>query len=156
VTAGDHTVHLYAARCEWRGSTAHGYEAYERGHLGWAPPARSRLSLSADPSFRGSEELLNPEQLVLLAASSCQLLSFLAVASRSRIDVHEYLDDAVATMPAEAARLVSVELRPRITVGGPASRARLVRAVEVAHDECYVARSLNCPVTVRATFRVDG
>jgi organic hydroperoxide reductase OsmC/OhrA len=30
-----------------------------------------RLRLSADPHFRGDAALLNPEQLVVLAASSC-------------------------------------------------------------------------------------
>jgi len=37
--------------------------------------------------------------LVVLAASSCQLLSFLAVAARARIDVVDYQDDAEGEMP---------------------------------------------------------
>ena len=35
----------------------------------------------------------------MLAASSCQLLSFLAVAARARIDVVSYEDDATGEMP---------------------------------------------------------
>ena len=74
-------AHRYSVRCHWSGSTAGGYEAYDRGHEASAPPAAAVLLLSADPGFRGDPGRLNPEQLVVLAASSCQLLSFLAVAA---------------------------------------------------------------------------
>jgi len=36
---------------------------------------------------------------VVLAAGSCQLLSFLAVAARARLDVVAYEDDAEGVMP---------------------------------------------------------
>jgi hypothetical protein len=62
--------HRYASRCSWRGSTAAGYEAYDRGHEASAPPAEATLRLASDPAFRGDPRLLNPEQLVVLAASS--------------------------------------------------------------------------------------
>ena len=62
-----------------RGSTAAGYESYDRAHLGAVPPSLSEIELSADPVFRGDPQRCNPEQLLVLAAASCQLLSFLAV-----------------------------------------------------------------------------
>src|SRR5579884_2221512 len=77
------TTHRYQARCTWTGSTGTGYEVYDRRHLGEAPPATAALELASDPVFRGDPSRLNPEQLVVLAASSCQLLSFLAVAARA-------------------------------------------------------------------------
>src|ERR1700704_3497008 len=92
-------VHRYRATCSWSGSTAAGYDHYARTHHGSAPPAELELGLSSDPAFRGDPSQLNPEQLVVLAAASCQLLSFLAVAARARLDVRDYRDDATATMP---------------------------------------------------------
>jgi organic hydroperoxide reductase OsmC/OhrA len=92
-------VHTYRAQCSWSGTTAGGYPVYDRAHRGSAPPADPELSLSADPAFLGDPARLNPEQLVLLAAASCQLLSFLAVAARARLDVRDYRDDATALMP---------------------------------------------------------
>ena len=91
-TAGGHT---YLARVEWTGSTGVGYRAYPRAHTAWTPPATEGFDLSADPHFRGDGDLPNPEQLLVLAASSCQLLSFLAVAARAGLDVVGYEDDAV-------------------------------------------------------------
>ncbi|MGH9127337.1 MAG: OsmC family protein [Acidimicrobiales bacterium] len=148
------TTHHYQARCTWTGSTGAGYEAYDRRHRAEAPPAVAALELASDPAFRGDPSLLNPEQLLVLAASSCQLLSFLAVASRARLDVVAYEDDAMAEMteshgPASLSRIV---LRPRITLAGPVDEARLRHLVEVAHRQCYIANSLKTSVEVDATF----
>src|SRR5258708_1309464 len=66
-------AHHYSATCAWSGSTAGGYESYDRTHRATAPPATAELTLASDPAFRGDPALLNPEQLLVLAASSCQL-----------------------------------------------------------------------------------
>ena len=63
-------VHRYHATCHWTGDTTIGYESYDRTHTSSAPPARTELTLSADPSFLGDPRKLNPEQLVVLATSS--------------------------------------------------------------------------------------
>src|SRR5260370_23235911 len=57
-------VHQYEASCSWRGSTATGYESYERSHQAEAFPARTTLQLSSDPAFLGNPARLNPEQLL--------------------------------------------------------------------------------------------
>jgi organic hydroperoxide reductase OsmC/OhrA len=149
-------VHRYPVLCRWSGSTAAGYEAYSRAHEGGAPPADVRLALSADPAFRGDAAQLNPEQLVVLAASSCQLLSFLAVAARARVEVLRYEDQGEGVMPADAApaRLTSIVLRPAIWVGPGTSEERVRHLVEVAHRECYVANSLRTEVRVEPTIVV--
>ena len=146
----------FRATLAWAGSTGEGYDAYDRTHRGSCPPAGASLELSADPVFRGRPELLDPEQLLVLAASSCQLLSFLAVAARSRIDVVGYEDDAEGEMPLEEGRITVIRLRPKIAVRGGAPRSKVERAVDLAHRECYVSRSLSCPVTVEATITVSA
>ena len=146
--------HTYSVTCTWQGSTGAGYDAYDRAHRGHATPAQGVLDLSSDPAFRGDPALLNPEQLVVLAASSCQLLSFLAVAARARIDVVDYIDDAQGVMPEEPTpmRITSIELRPRITVRGAVSEERLAHLCDVAHHECFIANSLTTEIIVSPTF----
>ena len=75
--------HLYSSRIAWSGSTAVGYDAYDRRHAGAMPRDGITVPLSADSAFGGDPALPNPEQLLVLAAASCQLLSFLAVAARA-------------------------------------------------------------------------
>ena len=143
-------VHRYTASFAWHGSTAPGYDAYDRRHRASAPPAPETLELSSDPAFRGDPKLLNPEQLLVMAAASCQLLSFLAVAARARIDVVDYRDDADGEMPEDdrPLRITRITLRPRITIRGTVDEPCVQHLVEVAHRECFIANSLNTDVVI--------
>jgi organic hydroperoxide reductase OsmC/OhrA len=148
------TTHRYHAQCSWSGSTGEGYDQYRRDHEVSAPPATARLALSSDPAFRGDPSRMTPEQLLVVAAASCQLLSFLAVAARARLDVVGYEDDAVGEMPEDLnpMRLSRIALRPRITVRGPVNEDRIRRLVDLAHRECYIANSLKTEVEVEPTI----
>lgn len=152
----DGASHHYRARCSWRGSTRAGYRAYSRSHRGQCPPAPAVLALSADPAYRGDASRLNPEQLVALAAASCQLLSFLAEAARAGIDVVAYDDEASGEMPERhhPQRITNIGLQPRITVLEPAEEAKVRELVEDAHRLCYIANSLQATVSVNPVIRV--
>lgn len=156
-------MHRYTARVRWEGSTAEGYEHYDRTHRVDSPPAHPVLELSADPAFRGDPGRLDPEELLVMAASSCQLLSFLAVCARARVDIVAYTDEAEAVMPADdlPLRITRIDLRPRIVVRRHGSRdglsvpeqderlrLKLERLVQVAHRDCYVANSLRTHIEV--------
>lgn len=147
-------THTYQSRLYWDGSTAAGYDAYDRTHSVEVPPAALELVLSSDPAFGGDAQLANPEQLLLAAASSCQLLSFLAIAARSRVDVLAYHDDADAVMPEDETptRITRITLRPRITVAAGADPDRIRRIVERAHDGCFIANTLNAEVVLEPTI----
>lgn len=150
--------HRYEATCTWTGSTGVGYRSYDRTHVGTAPPALAAVTLSSDATFLGDVDLLNPEQLVVLAASSCQLLSFLAAASRARIDVVAYEDHAEGLMPEgdPPTRITEIRLRPRITVRRPATEGRVRALVDTAHRECFVANSLTTHIDVIPTIEFLG
>jgi len=151
-------VHHYRVHCSWTGSTGTGYEAYDRHHVLRAPPSEEELHVSADPAFRGDARLLNPESMLVAAAVSCQLLSFLAVAARARIDVVAYDDDAQAVMDDgdPPARVNRIELRPRITVRSAVPEERIRHLCEVAHRECFIANSLRSDIVVSPTVTLLG
>ncbi len=149
-------VHRYQARCRWTGSTGLGWERYDRRHTAVAPPAQATITLTTGEAMGDAREL-NPEQLVVMAASSCQLLWFLHLAAKARVDVVEYHDEAVGEMPDDdpPLRLTRIALQPRIVVRGDAAEQRVRRLAELAHERCYVASSLRSEVTVmpRVEFR---
>jgi organic hydroperoxide reductase OsmC/OhrA len=140
----------------WSGSTAEGYSAYERRHAGEIPAGGFVLPLSGAPAFGGDAAVPDPEQLLVLAAASCQLLSFLAVAARARVVVLHYTDDAVGEMPTGRGPLglTRIDLRPRMTLadrlttGGPLSEQRARHLCEVAHRECFIANSLATEIAI--------
>ena len=149
-----HRVHQYRATCAWSGSTGEGYERYSRAHELRAEPAKATLELSSDPVFRGDPGRLNPEQLLVMAASSCQLLSFLAEAARAKVDVLRYLDEAEGEMREDEApvRFAFIRLKPRIEIATGPSLDQVTSLVARAHDGCYIANSLKTPVTVEPTI----
>jgi organic hydroperoxide reductase OsmC/OhrA len=138
-------VTTYQARLRWRGSTGLGWERYDRSHEASAPPAEQSVRLTTGEA-RGDPRLLNPEQLVVVAASSCQMLWFLHLAAKARIDVVAYADEASGEMPDD--RLTRIRLRPRITLASEASEERIKRLCATAHDHCNVANSLRTEVIV--------
>lgn len=148
------TSHRYDTSLAWAGSTGVGYEHYDRGHTVQVAPGTA-LTVSADPAFRGDAALTNPEALLLAAASSCQLLSFLALAARARLDVTSYSDEASALMPSDdpPMRVTRIELRPHITIRrGEADAGVLLakadRLVRLAHEQCFIANSLIATIEV--------
>jgi organic hydroperoxide reductase OsmC/OhrA len=147
-------VHRYSATTRWSGSTADGYDDYSREHTVEAPPATTGLTLSGDSAFRGDPERLNPEVLLVAAASSCQLLAFLAVAARARIDVRDYTDQADGVMPEDdpPMRITRMTLRPRIVVAPGPTEERVRELVEVAHRHCFIANSLRTDVSLEPTI----
>ncbi|MBX3286501.1 MAG: OsmC family protein [Actinobacteria bacterium] len=155
-------VHHYRTELAWSGSTGVGYEAYERAHELRTPTVDVELALSGDAAFRGDPSRWNPEQLLVASASSCQLLSFLAVCARARLDVVAYADEAHGVMPEDdpPLRIVRIELHPVVSLadtGRPRPSAeRLRHLAEVAHRECFIANSLRTEVAVDPTFTWVG
>jgi organic hydroperoxide reductase OsmC/OhrA len=141
--------HRYDTRLSWSGSTGLGWEEYDRVHSVTAPPAEQEIRLTTGESH-GDPSILNPEQLLVMAASSCQMLSFLHVAAKARIDVVAYEDEATGVMPLddEPLRITEITLRPRITVAGDASEERVRKLVQTAHDHCFIANSLNSAMSI--------
>jgi organic hydroperoxide reductase OsmC/OhrA len=148
-------MHSYRAAVAWSGSTSVGYDDYDRRHAGISN-AGYVVPLSSDAAFRGDPACLNPEELLVLAAASCQLLSFLAVAARARIDVIDYRDEGTGEMPDNA--LTQITLRPQILVSSaserPVTQARVLHLCQVAHRECYVSNSLRTPILVEPTVTI--
>ena len=140
--------HTFTTSLAWAGSTGAGYDDFSREHE--LTMASASVRASSDAAFLGDARLPNPEQLLVAAASSCQMLSFLAVAARARLDVIDYRDDAVGEMPEDNRPMwvTRIILRPQITVGSPAPRAKVERLVEVAHRECFIAQSVRSEIVL--------
>jgi len=149
-------IRRYETQLRWNGSTGLGWERYDRAHTAAAPPAEQQLTLTTGEE-KGDPRQLNPEQLLVIAASSCQMLWFLHLAAKARIDVAAYVDDALGEMPldSEPVRVERITLRPRITVRGQASEERVRGLCETAHRHCNIANSLSSEIAIEPTVEAD-
>jgi len=147
--------HTYSTRIHWsaeEGSGTTGYAAYRRDHT-IGVEGKATILASSDPSFRGDATRYNPEELLVASLSSCHMLWYLHLCATSGVTVVEYTDDALGTMKQEgdgSGQFVRVELRPRVVVDGASSRERAFALHERAHTMCFIARSVNFPVEIKA------
>ncbi len=154
-----HDAHHYSTALRWTGNRGDGtarYEDYGR-EFTVSVDGKGTLQGSADPAFRGDASLLNPEDLLLVAISSCHLLSYLALCARHRISVLAYDDDATAVMELSTeggGRFTSATLHPRVVVQDAAHVDKAIALHERAHALCFIANSCNFPITHKATVTV--
>ncbi|MBI3542720.1 MAG: OsmC family protein [Deltaproteobacteria bacterium] len=150
--------HRFEAWTGNKGTGTSGYAAYSRDHV-IRVPGKPELRASSAPAFRGDGSLHNPEDLLVASLSTCHMLWFLHVASDAGLIVTGYVDSASGTMVVEsggAGQFASVVLRPRVTVaggsaGGPDVGAHVAELHHKAHEKCFIARSVNFPVTIEGS-----
>jgi organic hydroperoxide reductase OsmC/OhrA len=143
--------HTYRTTITWTGNTGRGtadYRAYTRDHV-ISAAGKPDIPASADPAFRGDAARWNPEELFVAGISACHKLWYLHFAAEAGIVVTGYVDEAAGTMVEDAARggwFTGVELRPTVTIAsGDPARAEALH--HDAHAKCFLANSVNFPVT---------
>jgi organic hydroperoxide reductase OsmC/OhrA len=146
-------THSYQTRVEWTGNLGQGttdYRAYSRDHVVSAP-GRPELAGSSDPAFRGDATRYNPEDLLVASLSSCHMLWYLHLCSAAGIVVLAYRDEAEGTMVEDeggGGRFTAAVLRPAVTLAPGTDVTRALALHEEAHRLCFIANSVNFPVSI--------
>lgn len=151
--------HSYTVDLTWtgnRGSGTTGYRDYARD-VAISTEGKHPIDGSSDKPFRGDPTRWNPEELLLISLSQCHLLSYLHAAVTAGIVVTGYRDAPTGTM-AEDGRgggaFTEVTLHPHVTVASE----EMIPAAQAAHRQasewCFIAASVNFPVTHEPTILV--
>ena len=130
------------------------YEGYSRDHE-WIFEGGQRLTGSAAEAFLGSPEGVDPEEALVVALSSCHMLTLLAIAAKKGWTVESYDDDAEGTLGKNEAgklALTHVTQRPRIIFaeGKTPDAEALQRLHHQAHENCFIANSVKTEVVIEA------
>lgn len=152
--------HGYHVTLRWTGNTGVGtasYQEYERDHDVIAPGKPTLIQGTADPAFRGDAERWNPEELLVASLAQCHMLTYLALCSLGRVVVTAYEDAARGTMretPGGGGQFAEVVLSPAVTVAERGMVEAATALHEPAHEQCFIARSVNFPVRHEPVIRV--
>lgn len=144
--------HPYNLRVTWTGNAGSGtatYSGYLRDHI-ISAEGKPDLLGSADPTFRGDPTRYNPEELLVAALSSCHMLSYLHLCAVSGLVVESYKDEAMGVMEESSGgsgHFLSVVLRPKVQFAGEPDFEMARRLHAEAHHLCFIANSVNFPVT---------
>jgi organic hydroperoxide reductase OsmC/OhrA len=149
--------HHYAVTVEWtgnRGTGTSGYKAYARDHE-IRIAGKPSIPGSSDPAFRGDPARYNPEDLLVASLSGCHMLWYLHLCATAGIVVTAYIDRAEGTMAETgdgSGRFTRVVLKPQITVKAGTDLAKAHALHATAHKMCFIANSVNFPVTHEPTI----
>jgi organic hydroperoxide reductase OsmC/OhrA len=139
--------HHYSSQIFWTGADqgpTRDYRTYSRDYV-IKIPGKSDITGSADPTFRGSPDLHNPEDMLVAALSACHMLSYLALCARKNVVVIAYEDEAKGKMEMVdgVIRFSDVTLYPKVTISADSDPDRAHRQHTTAHSECFIANSVN-------------
>ena len=140
---------------EWkRESERFTYDTYNRDHV-LTFEGGAHVPASAVPAYRGNPGLVNPEEALVAALSSCHMLTFLAVAAKKRFVVDRYSDHAVGFLENnQQGRLAitRVVLHPRVEFSGSTvpNPKEIAELHEQAHSGCFIANSVTTEVTIES------
>ena len=145
--------HQFNAKVEWTGNIGSGtssYTAYSRSHT-LSADGKTPLACSSAPAFRGDGALYNPEDMLLYSVASCHMLWFLHCCADAGVVVTAYTDHPQGTLVIDAdgiGRFTDIKLHPVVTLQNPEQAEQLAALHDKAHRHCFIANSLNCPVSI--------
>jgi organic hydroperoxide reductase OsmC/OhrA len=126
------------------------YDTYDRTHsVRWEGGQETRASSAKE--YLGNGDLANPEEMLAAALASCHMLTFLAVAAKSRLHLKSYSDNAVAHLEKGENGIMCitrVDLYPVAEFLEAVDPEQLKKLHEKAHKHCFIANSVRSQVQV--------
>lgn len=132
------------------------YKDYNRDHQ-WDFGEGLVINASSAPQFLGNPEYADPERAFAAALSSCHMLFFIAICSKKRLIVADYVDQATAFLEQDEERVLVISkviLRPEVTFakGVEVSREVMEKIHQQSHDKCFLARSVKSEVIIEPVW----
>lgn len=152
--------HEYTSHVIWTGNIGRGTESYRAYERTWdvAIPGKAVVHCSNDPLLGGDPTKMNPEDLLITALASCHMLWYLHLASDAGIVVTSYADTPVGVgevQPTGAGKFVSATLHPHVAVRAGADLERAEAIHHEIHSVCFIAQSVNFPVSYEPVFTIE-
>ena len=122
-------------------------------------PGLPPLDFASPPEFGGPGGTWTPEHAFVTAATSCILLTFVAIAEFSKLAFRSLSASArgkLEKVEGEGLRFTSIDVELRVEVGSEADITRAERVAQKAEASCLVSKSMKTPVKVKAEIRVAG
>ena len=138
----------HIAKVRWLKEGEFSHQGFERRH---EVRYQDDVSLTAGGANNGFGA--DPEQMLASAMASCHMLTFLALASKKRLQVASYADDAEAVLGKRDDGRFWIEkiiLNPKVEFcGDKIPDAATIDAMhEKAHAHCFIANSVAADMVV--------
>ena len=135
-----------------RGGAEFVYQKYPRDHT-WSFDGGHTMTASAAPAYLGNPANVDPEEAFVASLSSCQMLTFLAIACKQKFVLDDYTDEAVGHMEKNAEGRLAITratLNQRLKFSGDKqpTAQEIEEMNHAAHEQCFIANSVKTEITV--------
>ena len=151
--AADHLATIDWQRGEWAAAAG----KYSRQHLWVLAGAKLKASDSGAllPAAFRDKAAINPHNMFVATIASAHMLTWLHIAFGMELEVISYVDRACGVLSEVEGGdcwLSEVILHPKISfkASQQISPEAIARMHELAHQHCFIARSIKTKVTVRS------
>ena len=109
------------------------------------------------PTPYSDTSAIDPEEMLVASLSSCHMLWFLSIAAKRKFVVENYTDSALGIMGKNSLGKLAISLvtlRPDVEFSdaGQPTREELDRMHHLAHEQCFIANSVNADIRCEPVY----
>lgn len=122
-------------------------------------PGLPALTVGAPPDFGGDEGVWSPEHFFVASAEVCIMLTFMAIAGMSKVDVAGWRSAAkgeVSKAEGKGFMFTNIEIKAEILLARSSDVEKAEHILRKAEQHCLVTQSVKTPVEFRYTIKVTG
>lgn len=108
-------------------------------------PELPGLQVAAPPEFQGEKGSWTPEHLYVASVNSCFVITFLAIAQNSKLEVVSFSAAArgkLEKVEGAGYQVTEIAIRPRLVVRSNRDLERAGRILEKAEKNCLISNSI--------------
>jgi len=142
-------LHEYSTSVTWT----------ERRNGNLASPGLPPITTGPPADFGGEGNVWSPEHFFVASAEVCAMLTFLAIAGMSKLDVMGWTSSArgkVEKVDGQGFMFTTLEIDAEVEVARESDVPKAERILQKAGENCLVTTSMKTPVDFRYKIKVAG
>jgi organic hydroperoxide reductase OsmC/OhrA len=136
---GEAGSYVYESEIEWSREK----EGTSRGSQ--VPP----IAVGAPPEFKGRAGNWTPEHLFVASVNTCLMLTLLAIAENSKLNLVSYSSTAKGKLEKVSGagyQITEIVVKPKVVVASEEDVRRMPRILEKAKEGCFISNSIKSAV----------
>ncbi|MBK9329205.1 MAG: OsmC family protein [Sphingobacteriales bacterium] len=132
--------HYYEVNVQWKN---------DRKGLMSSPVLPDSIEVATPPEFpKGMEGIWSPEHLLVAAANSCLMTTFLAIAENSRLEFVDFSSKAVGKLEiVDGKYMISeITLTPTVIIRDESQKEKAERVLNKSEAACLISNSLKSKI----------
>lgn len=132
--------HYYEVNVQWKN---------DRKGLMSSPVLPDSIEVATPPEFpKGMEGIWSPEHLLVAAANSCLMTTFLAIAENSRLEFIDFSSKAVGKLEVVDGKYMisEIALTPTLIIRDETQKEKAERVLNKSEAACLISNSLKSKI----------